>query len=104
MKEQYINPFSKESEIYAQKLDDASIEGNFELLDQLLCEIEKALPDTDAATQARLYYSIGTVYSDFAKFKGLSHDESIRKQLYCFRKSVGIIENEEYAKKNILRM
>lgn len=99
MKEQYINPFSKESEIYAQKLDDASIEGNFELLDQLLCEIEKALPDTDAATQARLYYSIGTVYSDFAKFKGLSYDESIRKQLYCFRKSVGIIENEEYAKK-----
>ena len=99
MDEQYINPFSEESETYAQKLDNASITGDVAQLDTLLSEIEKTLPDTDAASQARLYYSIGTVYSDFAKAKGLSYQESLKKQLYCFRKSVDIIEDEEYSKK-----
>lgn len=98
MEEQYINPFSKESEIYAKKLDEASISGDIVLLEQILSEIEKALPDADAASQARLYYSIGTVYSDFAEAKELSHEESLKKQLYCFRKSVDIIENGEYSK------
>lgn len=99
MAEQYINPFSKESELYAQKLDEASISRDIALLDQLLSEIENTLISVDSASQARLYYSIGTVYGDFAKTKGLSYDESIRKQLYCFRKSVDIIADEEYTKK-----
>lgn len=95
---EYINPFSQVSEIYAQKLDDASMSGDIVLLEQLVCEIEKTLPDVDAASQARLYYSIGTVYSDVAQAKSLSHEKSIKKQLYAFRKSVGIIEDEEYSK------
>ena len=99
MEKQYTNPFSKESEVYALKLDDASIKGDIGLIDQLLTEIEKALTYADASSQARLYYSIGTVYSDFAKAKGISHEESVKKQLYCFRKSVDIIEDEEYSKK-----
>ena len=51
---EYINPFSQVSEIYAQKLDDASMSGDIVLLEQLVCEIEKTLPDVDAASQARL--------------------------------------------------
>lgn len=98
-KEEYINPFSAESEMYAKKLDDATIIADSVQLEKLLDEIELAIPNVDAASQARLYYSIGTVYSDFAKAKGLSHEESLKKQLYCFRKSVDIIENEEYSKK-----
>ena len=65
-------------------------------LEILLDEIAKELPLLDSASQAQLYYSIGTVYSDFSKLKGLSFEESIKKQLYCFRKSINIIENEEY--------
>lgn len=38
---EYINPFSQVSEIYAQKLDDASMSGDIELLEQLISEIEK---------------------------------------------------------------
>lgn len=101
MEEQHINPFSIESEICAQKLDYVSLSENVVELEKLLSEIEKMLPDEGAASQALLYYSIGTVYGDYAKTKGLSYDESIRKQLYCFRKSVDIIEDEEYAKKRI---
>lgn len=98
-KKEYVNPFSQESEIYAKKLDDAVITADHVQLEKLLNEIETTIPNVDAASQARLYYSIGTVYCDFAKAKGLSHEESLKKQLYCFRKSVDIIENEEYSKK-----
>ena len=98
-KKEYANPFSQESEIYAKKLDDAVITADHVQLEKLLSEIETTIPNVDAASQARLYYSIGTVYCDFAKAKGLSHEESLKKQLYCFRKSIDIIENEEYSKK-----
>ena len=87
---EYINPFSQVSEIYAQKLDDASISGDVVLLEQLVCEIEKTLPDVDAASQARLYYSIGTVYSDIAQARSLSHEKSIKKQIILRIKTYGI--------------
>lgn len=98
-KEEYINPFSDKSEAYAKKLDDATIAGDIKKLETLLGEIEVVLPNTDIASQARLYYSVSTVYSDFAKAKGLSLEESLRKQLYCFRKSIDYIEKPEYSKK-----
>ena len=98
----YINPFSQESETYAQKLDDASMSRNIVLLEELVCEIERTLPDIDSASQARLYYSIGTVYSDLAQAKLSMPEKSIRKQLYAFRKSVDIIEREEYSKEEYI--
>lgn len=97
-KKEYINPFSQVSETYAKKLDEASMSGDVVLLEQLISEIEKILPDIDATSQAWLYYSIGTAYSNFAQAKSLSCEKSIKKQLYVFRKSIDIIENEEYSK------
>ena len=97
-KEEYINPFSNESEMYARELDDATISGDLEKLETILDKIKTVLPNTDSISQARLYYSIGTVYSDFAKSKGLAYEESLKKQLYCFRKSIDIIEDEDYSK------
>ena len=98
MEEHYTNPFSKESEIYAQKLDAATISADFNQIEILLGEIANILPNLDPASQSCLYYSIGTVYSDFAKAKGFTFEESLRKQLYNFRKSVDIIERSEYSK------
>lgn len=98
MEDRYINPFSKASETYAQKLDTATIAVDHSQIEILLSEIENILPNLDLASQACLYYSIGTVYSDFAKYKGLTFEESMRKQLYSFRKSIDIIEREEYSK------
>jgi len=95
-KEEYINPFSDESEVYAQKLDYASTDKNVEGLEKLLDEIEIIIPNADVASQAQLYYSVGTVYGDFAKVKGISWEESIRKQLYCFRKAIDCIEEPEF--------
>lgn len=97
-KEGYINPFSAESEAYAKKIDDAEISGDIEKLEIVLREAESTLSSSDMASQAQLYYSIGTAYSCFAKAKGISQEESIRKQLYCFRKSIEYIENPVYSK------
>jgi len=77
--EDYVNPFFEESEIYAQKLDDSTSVKDIDQLGVLLDEIESVLPDVVA--QARLYYSIGTVYSDFAKTKGVSYEESLKTPL-----------------------
>lgn len=97
-KEEYINPFSAESEAYAKKIDDAEISGDIEKLEIVLKEAESTLSSSDMASQAQLYYSIGTAYSCLAKAKGISQEESIRKQLYCFRKSIDCIENPVYSK------
>lgn len=98
-KEEYVDPFSLKSEIYAKKLDEATIAKDYRQLEKLLDEIETTIPNVEAASQARLYYSIGTVYNYFANFKGISNEVSLKKQLYCFRKSIDIIENKEYSKK-----
>lgn len=97
--EEYINPFSAESEMYARRLDEATITRDVKKLEILLNDIESILPDVDMASKARFYYSIGTVYSDFAKLKGETWESSLRKQLYCFRKSIECIEKPEYSKK-----
>lgn len=60
-------------------------------------EAEKELCNENSASQARLYYSMATVYSDFATFKGISAEKSIEKQLYCFRRSISLIERDEYS-------
>lgn len=98
-REEYINPFSNETESYAKKLDDAIIARDIEKLEIILDEIEIILPNVDVASKAQLYYCIGTVYSDFAKAKGVPLEESLRKQLFCFRKSIDYIEMEENSKK-----
>lgn len=96
--DEYLNPFSKESEDYAKKLDEATSSNDIDQLEALLDEIESKIPLVDEASQARLYYSIGTVYSDFANARGLGHEEALKKQLYCFRKSIDIVEKREYSK------
>ena len=97
--EKYINPFSQISDHYAQKLDEATIAKNVSQLENLINEIEDQINNEDLASQARLYYSLGTVYSDFAKKNGLAFEESVKKQLYYYRKSISIIEDDEYSKK-----
>lgn len=92
----YINPFSKQAEKYALELDEATISQDAIKLGALVNEIEKRIPDDNHASQAQMYYSIGTVYSDLAKFTGISNEKSFQKQLYCFRKSIDLIEDDEY--------
>lgn len=98
-KVEYINPFSEQSELYVKKLDDAIITADYPMLEEVLAEIEMNISNVDAASQAHLYYSIGSVYGDFSKFKRIPKKDAFKKILFYFRKSIALIENEIYKKK-----
>lgn len=92
---QVTNPFSETSQQIAILFDKATIEGNAEKILDLISKTEKLLQTENAASQATLYYSIATAYSDYYALCNTSRDEPIRKQLYAFRKSISLIESEQ---------
>lgn len=100
----YINPFSKRVQELSQKLDKATINGDVSKLEKLLKDAEDILDSENSASQASVYYSMGTAYSDYAELAGASGEASIKKQLYCFRKSIRLIETGEYADENTVHM
>ena len=95
MAKQYIDPFSKATTDLTQRFDTATINKDYEALSMLIDEAIELIKTETAASQARLYYSLATTYSDFAKFKGISTDESLKKQLYYFRKSIALINAKD---------
>ena len=87
MSKKYIDLFSKETTDLTLRFDAAIISKDYETLSSLIDKAIELIKTETSASQARLYYSLATTYSDFAKFKGFSEDESFKKQLYYFRKS-----------------
>ena len=97
MSQKYTDPFSKATTDLTRRFDAATINMDYETLSILINEAIELIQSETTASQARLYYSLATTYSDFAKFKGISKDESVKKQLYYFRKSIALINaNENY--------
>lgn len=95
--EGYTNPFSEMSLNASKQFDDATLDNDIFELQRLIEEIEPMIPNEDIASQAQLYYSIGTVYGDIARINSDSDEKLIKKQLYYFRKSIALIEHEELA-------
>lgn len=95
--DKFFDPFSEKAKKLAEKFDFATINKDIEKLEKLLKDAENMLDGENSASQASIYYSIGTAYSDFADLAGVSGEESIKKQLFCFRKSIKLIETDEYA-------
>lgn len=96
---EFVNPFSKKVEELSKKFDNATISRDYDELERLLSVAESELSNENIASQARIHYSMGTVYSDFAQFKDISTEKSIEQQLYYFRKSISLIEIDEYYEK-----
>ena len=95
MSKKYTDPFSKATTDLTLRFDAATISKDYETLSALIDEAIELIKTETSASQARLYYSLATTYSDFAKFKGLSKDESFKKQLYYFRKSIALINAKD---------
>lgn len=93
---EYVDPFSIQAKEIALSFDKATDENDLERLEVLLDKAQKLVLSENEPSQAYIFYSIGTVYSDFSKLKGISFQESVKKRLYFFRKSIGIIEKDEY--------
>lgn len=97
MSNKYINPFSKRVQELSQKLDEATINKDVAKLGKLLEEARDMLDSEDFASQASIYYSMGTACGDYADLSGDSGEEPIKRQLYYFRKSIALIEMDKYA-------
>ena len=92
----FTDPFSTKPKELAFQFDFATKNQDANKLEQLIKEAEDVLTTEDNASQASLLYSIGTAYGDFAKLTGLSEKDYYPKVLYCFRKSISLIEADEY--------
>ena len=94
----FIDPFSSQVHEMAKKFDMATIENRIEDISKLLVEAESLLDTQNRASQAQLYYSMGTVYSDFSKKIETAETDPQKKCLYYFRRSIELIENDECGK------
>jgi len=93
---QYIDPFSEKAKNLSAKFDFATMNNNIDELEKLIKEAENVLDGENSASQAMIYYSLGTAYDDFAKLTGNRNEEAFQKILYYFRKSINLIESDEY--------
>ncbi len=93
---QYIDPFSDKAKQLALEFDTATINKDIGALKELLDKAEKSLDDENDASKAMIYYSLGTAYEDFAKLTRNRNENALQKILYYFRKSIKLIELDEY--------
>ena len=98
MEKKYINPFHEESAQYARLFDEATQNKNANELRKLIDEVLEKIETLDIASQSHLYYSIGTVYGDLAQIERNEDEESIRRQLFFFRKSIDCLYSDELSK------
>ena len=96
----YINPISKRVQELSQRFDEATINRDIAKLETMLTEAEDILDSENHASQASIYYSMGTAYGDYAELAGVSGEEPIKKQLYYYRKSIRLIDVDEYTDEN----
>lgn len=91
----YIDPFSDKVKKLSQQFDEATINKDIEQLYLLIDHAKELVQYEDIASQAQLYYSIGTVYGDIASINTASQDELVKWQLYYFSKSISLIQYNE---------
>ena len=93
----YINPFSKTAENLAMQFDEATVNKDADKLKHLIEEALEKIDTYDDASQAQIFYCIGTVLSVIDSISGVVRNEdSYEKQIYYFRRSIEIIEKSEF--------
>ena len=101
--DKYINPFSQKTEAIAQEFDKAICNKDADGLKQLVDKALKNITSYDTASQAQIFYCVGTVLSEIYKLQGVSYcEESYEKQIYYYRKSVELINDNELSKEEYL--
>lgn len=83
-----IYPFSEKVRELTSKFDKASLDKNITELENLLAFAESIIETEDAASQAVIYYSMGTILGDFPNLYNLSLVESTKRVLLYYRKSI----------------
>ncbi len=96
--DKYIDPFSDKAKHISLEFDTATLNKDVDALRNLLENAEKSLDEENDASKAMIYYSLGTAYDDLARLTGSQTEVAFQKVLYCFRKSINLIEQDEYIK------
>ena len=94
-KGQFVDPFSEVAKSFAKNFDVAYLAKNLTLLDTLISDAKRSVVKEDIASQAQIYYSIGTTYGDLASLvPERSNEETRNHQIYYLRKSISLIESD----------
>lgn len=96
--DKYIDPFSDIAKQTSLEFYMATSNKDVDALRNLLENAEKSLDRENDTTKAMIYYSLGTAYDDLAKLTESQTEATFQKVLYCFRKSIKLIEQDEYTK------
>jgi hypothetical protein len=97
--DKYTNPFSEETEKIAIKFDDAIIARDSKKLHELIDETLKTIDAHSEATQAKIFYFIGTAIGEIDSInKSVYNEITYEKQIFYFRKSISIMEKAKFNK------
>lgn len=80
----FTDPFSKKAKELSARFDFTTRNKDTVELKKLLKEAEDTLDKENPASQAMLYYSLGTAHDDFARLTGNINEKSFQKVLYFF--------------------
>ncbi|MCI9362595.1 MAG: hypothetical protein HFG65_17085 [Hungatella sp.] len=105
----FVNPFPKLCEDYANRFDVASDNNDIQTIRNLLSESEDFLTKHLDAIYAPLYYCMGTSYgnlrthgysieSDETELPLEKKDASLERELYCFRHCLELLDDSELSK------
>ena len=75
----YTDPFSDIAKELSVKFDYATINKDVQKLEELIGEAENILFEENPASQAMIYYSLGTAYDDFAKLTRNRNENALQK-------------------------
>lgn len=101
--EKFVSPISERAIRISKNFDQAAIEKDATKLEAEIREAEYILCEEDEASQAHLYYSLGTAYDELVELTGNDEEKGTEKILYCFRRSIEIIESERFNDKAYLQ-
>lgn len=105
----FVNPFPKLCEEYANRFDVASDNNDVQAIRSLLSKSEDFLRKHPDAIYAPLYYCMGTSYgnlrthgysieSDETELSLEKKDASLERELYCFRHCLELLNDSELSK------
>lgn len=90
-----VSPCSDAAEKIATKFDAAIIAGDPVALEEHINEALTLVESEDEISKATIYYCLGTAYGALDSIGETNTEESLKKQIYFFRKSIALLETVE---------
>ena len=90
-----VSPCSDAAEKIATKFDAAIIAGDPVALEEYINEALTLVKSEDEISKATIYYCLGTAYGALDSIGETNTEESLKKQIYFFRKSIALLETVE---------